>query len=228
MDAFINFLFSSVITAAIDAKSFMLCTLASVLIGALVAFTYTYKTKSSKNFTITIALLPLVVQVVIMLVNNSLGAGIAVAGAFSLTRFRSVPGTAKEICAVFATMAVGLATGMGFIWVAAVFTAIMVVFTLFYTLVGFGKAKSADRELKITIPENIDYTNLFDDLMKKYTSFNELVRVRTVNMGSLFQLVYKVRLRDVNKTKQFLDELRCRNGNLDIICTLPAYGKEEL
>lgn len=221
-------MFNSIIETGITSGTFFVCVLASLFLGAVIAISYMFRSQYSKSFVVTLALLPAIVQMIIMMVNGNIGVGVAVAGAFNLVRFRSVPGNAREIGSVFLSMAVGLATGMGFIWVAAVFTAIMVVFTLFYTLVGFGKAKSADRELKITIPENIDYTNLFDDLMKKYTSFNELVRVRTVNMGSLFQLVYKVRLRDVNKTKQFLDELRCRNGNLDIVCTLPAYGKEEL
>ena len=221
-------MFDSIIETGITSGSFFVCVMASLFLGAVIALSYMFRSQYSKSFVVTLALLPATVQMIIMMVNGNIGVGVAVAGAFSLVRFRSVPGNAREIGSVFLSMAVGLATGMGFVWVAAVFTAIMVAFTLFYTLVGFGKAKSADRELKITIPENVDYTNLFDDLLKKYTSFNELVRVRTVNMGSLFQLVYKVRLRDVNKTKQFLDELRCRNGNLDIVCTLPAYGKEEL
>ena len=221
-------MFESIIENGITTSSFLFCILASLILGAVIALSYTFRSQYSKNFVLTLALLPAIVQMVIMMVNGNIGVGVAVAGAFSLVRFRSVPGNAREIGSVFLSMAVGLATGMGFIWVAAVFTAIIVLLTFFYTLVGLGSTKSAERELKITIPENIDFTNLFDDVFKEYTSFNELVRVRTVNMGSLFQLVYRVRLRDVNKTKEFLDTLRCRNGNLDIICTLPAYGKEEL
>jgi hypothetical protein len=228
MDAIINFLFSSVITTAIDAKSFMLCTLASVLIGALVAFTYTYKTKSSKNFTITIALLPLVVQVVIMLVNNSLGAGIAVAGAFSLTRFRSVPGTAKEICAVFATMAVGLATGMGFIGVGLVFAVVMIILNYIYSAILFNKKSGEAQDLKITIPEGLDYYELFDDLFEKYTTKHELVHVKTASMGSLYQLTYKVTMKDIAQQKAMIDDIRCRNGNLDISMGRPVTPKEEL
>lgn len=228
MDAIINFLFSSVITTAIDAKSFMLCTLASVLIGALVAFTYTYKTKSSKNFTITIALLPLVVQVVIMLVNNSLGAGIAVAGAFSLTRFRSVPGTAKEICAVFATMAVGLATGMGFIGVGLVFAVVMIILNYIYSAILFNKKSGEAQDLKITIPEGLDYYELFDDLFEKYTTKHELVHVKTTSMGSLYQLTYKVTMKDIAEQKAMIDDIRCRNGNLDISMGRPVTPKEEL
>lgn len=228
MTAFIEFLFGSVITTTIDATSFLLCTLASVLIGAFVAFAYTYKSKSSKNFTITIALLPLVVQVVIMLVNNSLGAGIAVAGAFSLTRFRSVPGTAKEICAVFATMAVGLATGMGFIGVGAIFAVVMVLLNIFYSAILFGGKRGETQELKITIPEGLDYFDLFDDLFEKYAAKHELVRVKTASMGSLYQLTYSVTMKDKAEQKAFIDELRCRNGNLDISLGRPVTPKEEL
>lgn len=221
-------MFESIIKNEITTTSFLICILASLFLGAVIALSYTFRSQYSKNFVLTLALLPAIVQMVIMMVNGNIGVGVAVAGAFSLVRFRSVPGNAREIGSVFLSMAVGLATGMGFIWVAAVFTAIIVILTVFYTFIGLGSTKSAERELKITIPENIDFTNLFDDVFKEYTTFNELVRVRTVNMGSLFQLVYRVRLRDVNKTKEFLDTLRCRNGNLDISCSLPAYGKEEL
>ena len=225
---FINSLFISVITTTIDAKSFLVCSLASILIGAFLAFAYTYKSKSSKNFTITVALLPLVVQVVIMLVNNSLGAGIAVAGAFSLTRFRSVPGTAKEICAVFATMAVGLATGMGFIGVGALFAVIMIVLNIVYSAILFNKKETLSQELKITVPEGLDYYNLFDDLFEKYASSYELLRVKTDSMGSLYSLTYKVNLKDLSMQKEFIDEIRCRNGNLDISLGRPVTHKEEL
>jgi hypothetical protein len=221
-------MFESIIKDNISAQAFFLCTLASLFLGTVIALSYMFRSQYSKSFVITLALLPAIVQMIIMMVNGNIGVGVAVAGAFNLVRFRSVPGNAREIGSVFLSMAIGLATGMGFIWVAAIFTAIMVAFTFVYTLLGFGKTKSGDRELKITLPENIDYTELFDDLFKEYTSFNELVRVRTTNMGSLFQLVYRVRLCDINKTKEFLDALRCRNGNLDIVCSLPAYGKEEL
>lgn len=221
-------MFESIIESGITTGTFLICILASLFLGAVIALSYTFRSQYSKNFVLTLALLPAIVQMVIMMVNGNIGVGVAVAGAFSLVRFRSVPGNAREIGSVFLSMAVGLATGMGFIWVAAVFTVIIVVLSLFYNLIGLGNTKSAERELKITIPENIDFTNLFDDVFKEYTTYSELVRVRTVNMGSLFQLVYRVRLRDVNQTKEFLDTLRCRNGNLDIVCTLPAYGKEEL
>lgn len=221
-------MFESLIENGIAESSFLICTAASLFLGTVIALSYMFRSQYSKSFVVTLALLPAIVQMIIMMVNGNIGVGVAVAGAFNLVRFRSVPGNAREIGSVFLSMAVGLATGMGYIWVAAIFTAIIVAFTLIYTLIGFGSVRSCERELKITIPENIDYTGLFDDLFEEYTSFFELVRVRTTNMGSLFQVIYRVRLRDVNKTKEFLDLIRCRNGNLDIVCSLPAYGKEEL
>ena len=163
-----------------------------------------------------------------MLVNNSLGAGIAVAGAFSLTRFRSVPGTAKEICAIFATMAVGLATGMGFIGVGVIFAVIMVLLNILYSTVLFGGKRSEAQELKITIPESLDYYDLFDDLFEKYADKHELLRVKTASMGSLYLLTYSVTLKDKNQQKEFIDELRCRNGNLEISLGRPVSPKEEL
>lgn len=221
-------LFGSVINTTIDAKSFLICTLASVLIGAFIAFAYTYKAKSSRNFTITVALLPLVVQVVIMLVNNSLGAGIAVAGAFSLTRFRSVPGTAKEICAIFVTMAVGLATGTGFIGVGVVFAIVIMLLNLFYSKILFSGKGGELQELKITIPESLDYCDLFEDLFETYTSKHELLRVKTASMGSLYLLTYSIVLKDKTQQKAFIDDLRCRNGNLEISVGRPVTPKEEL
>ena len=221
-------LFGTVITTLVDAKSFALCTLASVIIGALIAFTYTYKTRSTKNFTITVALLPLVVQVVIMLVNNSLGAGIAVAGAFSLTRFRSVPGTSKEICAIFASMAVGLATGMGFIGVAAIFAILMIALNILYSALVFNKKRGEEQELKIIIPEGLDYYGLFDDIFEKYTVRHELIKVKTASMGSLYQLQFSIYMKDVSEQKAMIDEIRCRNGNLDISLGRPVVTREEL
>ena len=221
-------LFGTVITTLVDAKSFALCTIASVIIGALIAFTYTYKTRSTKNFTITVALLPLVVQVVIMLVNNSLGAGIAVAGAFSLTRFRSVPGTSKEICAIFASMAVGLATGMGFLGVAAIFAILMIALNILYSALVFNKKRGEEQELKIIIPEGLDYYGLFDDIFEKYTVRHELIKVKTASMGSLYQLQFSIYMKDVSEQKAMIDEIRCRNGNLDISLGRPIVTREEL
>ena len=163
-----------------------------------------------------------------MLVNNSLGAGIAVAGAFSLTRFRSVPGTSKEICAIFASMAVGLATGMGFLGVAAIFAILMIALNILYSALVFNKKRGEEQELKIIIPEGLDYYGLFDDIFEKYTVRHELIKVKTASMGSLYQLQFSIYMKDVSEQKAMIDEIRCRNGNLDISLGRPIVTREEL
>ena len=202
--------------------SFFICTAVSLVLGLGAAALAMYKAKYSRSFVLTLAALPAMVQIVIMMVNGNIGAGVAVAGAFGLIRFRSAPGSAKEIGLVFLATAIGLATGMGYVAVAAVFFAVIALFLLVLTAAGFGAGAADERELKITIPENLDYDGLFDDLFDKYTRSAELDRVKTANMGTLYELSYKVVLRDSRQTKAFLDELRTRNGNLNIVCGKPV------
>ena len=208
----------------ITLSAFFICTAVSLILGIAVAALSMYKSKSkySQSYILTLAILPALVQIVIMMVNGNIGAGVAVAGAFGLIRFRSAPGTAKEIGMVFLTTAIGLATGMGYVAIAAVFFVIIAAFTLALTAIRFGAGASDERELKITIPENLDYDGLFDDLFQKYTRSADLDRVKTTNMGTLYELSYKITLRDGVSTKQFLDELRERNGNLNIVCGKPV------
>lgn len=228
----LNDIFGSILTSDaagnFTVSSFLLCTAASLAVGALIAFVASFKSRTSKGFAITLALMPAMVQMVILLVNGNLGTGVAVMGAFSLVRFRSVPGNAREIGCIFLAMAVGLANGMGYVGVGAVFTFIVGGALLLYTLSPFGEPNRAEKELKITIPEGLDYTGVFDDLFEKYTSKWNLEQVRTTNMGSLYKLDYRIMLKDSTKEKEFLDEIRCRNGNLDIVCGRVAYGKDEL
>ncbi|WP_244833495.1 DUF4956 domain-containing protein [Clostridium sp. BJN0001] len=199
-------------------SKFIICIIASLLIGLFISAAYTYKTKHSKGFSITLLTLPSVVCMIIIMVNGSLGTGVAVAGAFSLVRFRSAPGTAKEIGAIFIAMGAGLAVGMGYICYAAVFTAILGTINVICTVYNIKNAHSVEKTLNITIPENLDYTGVFDSLFKEYASSYELVTVKSTNMGSLFKLTYDVTLKDMGKNeKQFIDDLRCRNGNLDIV-----------
>ena len=193
----------SIITGEITLKVFLLCAAASVVLGILTALVATRGVRSSQSFCITVALLPLAVQMVIMLVNGNLGAGVAVAGAFGLVRFRSAPGSAREIAAIFFAMALGLATGMGYLVLAAL---------------KFGEGDGAERVLKITIPENLDYDGLFADIFEKYLCTCTLEQVKTSNMGTLFELQYRVTFRDAQPSKAFFDEVRCRNGNLNISC----------
>ena len=207
-------------------QGFLICSIASLILGVLASMIYMYRNSYHKSFVITLALMPAMIQIVIMLVNGNLGTGVAVMGAFSLVRFRSVPGTAREISSIFFAMGIGLATGMGYIGFAAVFLALIGIATFLLINSGFGKNKLIEKELKITIPENLDYNGVFDDLFEKYTHENSLEQVRTTNMGSLFELRYKVELKKEEQEKEFLDALRCRNGNLPIICGRNA-GKNQ-
>jgi len=211
----------------ITASAFFICTAVSLVLGLALAALATYRSRYSQSFVVTLAMLPAMVQIIIMMVNGNIGAGVAVAGAFGLIRFRSAPGSAREIGLVFLATAVGLATGMGYVAVAAVFFAVMAAFTLALTASGFGAGAADERELKITIAENLDYDGLFDDLFAKYTRASEMERVKTTNMGTLYELSYKIVLRDAHDTKAFLDELRTRNGNLNIVCGKPVV-KEAL
>ena len=224
----INKLFSSVTGGQITAAGFLLCTAVSLIAGFIIALSHLYKNRSSKSYAITVALLPLIVQVVIMLVNGNLGTGIAVAGAFSLVRFRSVPGSAKEILSIFMSMAAGLATGVGYIGIAIVFSVIISAFNLLYTSVGFGDNTKTARELKITVPESLNFTNAVDDLFDESTGARQLKKVKTTNMGSLYQLTYSIKLKNPDSEMEFIDKLRCRNGNLEIQSNYNPTLTEEL
>ena len=208
----------SIISTQLTLSAFLICTLTSIVLGIGIAFVGMYRSRSTQSFAVALAILPVVVQLVIMLVNGNIGAGVAVAGAFSLVRFRSVPGTAREIGVLFMAMAIGLATGMGYVVLAAISFVIISAVILILTVSGFGKAPEAERTLKITIPENLDYEGLFDDVFAKYARSCSLVRVKTTNMGTLYELQYSIVLKGESVPKAFLDELRCRNGNLNIIC----------
>ena len=202
----------------------------SLLLGILIAAAYMYNTRYTKSFVVTLAMLPAIVCVIIAMVNGSIGAGIAVAGTFSLVRFRSVPGTAKEICAIFLAMATGLATGMGYLGLATAFTAVLALAILLSGKFDFGTKRNANKykSFRIVIPEDLDYAGIFDDLFGEYTSSYELVNVRTTNMGSMFRLTYDVTLKDPDKEKELIDKIRCRNGNLEINVSRQASAATEL
>ena len=212
-------LFDTDLTAVISVTDFLLCLGASLVIGILMAFAYMYRTRYTKSFVVTLALLPAVVCVVIMMVNGNVGTGVAVAGAFSLVRFRSVPGTAKEICTLFLAMGAGLIAGMGYLGFALLFTAVMCIMFVLYNRLDFGTKKNAAtfKTFTITIPEDLDYSGIFDDIFSEFTTSHDLVRVKSTNMGSMFKLTYNVMLRDVTREKEMIDKIRCRNGNLEIV-----------
>jgi hypothetical protein len=211
-------LFDTEAATAIDVSDFLICIISSLVIGFIIAAMYMYKSTYSKSFIVTLATLPAVVCVVIMMVNGNVGAGVAVAGAFSLVRFRSVPGTAKEIGVLFMAMGAGLITGMGYIAYGFAFVIILGIVNIIYAQIDFGvkKQTALNKTLRVTIPEDLDYTDVFDDIFEKYTNKSELVNVKTTNMGSLFKLTYNVKFKELNTEKNFIDELRCRNGNLEI------------
>nr|WP_132247129.1 DUF4956 domain-containing protein [Marinisporobacter balticus] len=217
LDHLFSGVFQNSTESIISLSNFLVCIAGSLLIGLFLALTYTYKSKYTKSFVVTLATLPAVVCVVIMMVNGNLGAGVAVAGTFSLVRFRSVPGTAKEIGAIFLAMGAGLATGMGYLGYGVLFALILGGVSVLYTNSGIGSSKNTQRTMRITIPEDLDYTGVFDDLFKQYTKECELINVKTTNMGSLFKLTYDVTLNNLNEEKQFIDDIRCRNGNLEIM-----------
>ncbi len=213
-----NGIFDSDYTTVISVKDFLLCLFAAILVGLVMSFTYKHRSKYTKSFVLTLALLPAVVCVVIMMVNGNVGTGVAVAGAFSLVRFRSVPGTAKEICTLFLAMGAGLIIGMGYIGFAFLYTIVMCTALFLYSSLYSKKGThhSLYKTITITIPEDLNYSDVFDDIFDEFTSSMELVRVKTSNMGSMFKLTYDITLKDIKKEKEMIDKLRCRNGNLEI------------
>ncbi len=214
----------------ITLRAFLICLGAALVLGAVMAAVYCFRTIHSRSFVVTLAMLPATVAVVIMMVNGNLGAGVAVAGAFSLVRFRSAPGTAKEIGAIFLAMAVGLACGMGYPGFGLMFAGIMCLMTVLYSLTNFGgyRHSSLRRVLRITVPEDLDYPTVFDDLMVKYASYAVLTNVKTTDLGSLNRLTYELTLKTPGTEKAFIDELRCRNGNLEISMSLQSLDEREI
>ena len=218
------------IATGITVEAFLICVGVALVLGIAIAVVSGFRARCSGSFLMTLALLPAIVTVVIMMVNGNLGAGVAVAGAFSLVRFRSVPGTAKEIGAIFLAMAAGLACGMGYPLFAAMFAVIMCVMIMAFSAFSFGQRRDwRDRkQLRITLPEDLDYADLFEDLFAKYTTQATLVAVKTTNLGSLNRLTYEIVMKKSGTEKAFIDELRCRNGNLEISMSIIANENSEL
>ncbi|MBQ4568673.1 MAG: DUF4956 domain-containing protein [Ruminococcus sp.] len=197
-------------------KSVALCALASLVLGVISALVYMRKSSCTKNFAITIALLPIIVQALIMLVSENMGAaGIAALGVFSLVRYRSQPGNSGEILAIMLSMAIGVACGLGYVTFALSLTAILCLMWLLLFAIRFGENKT-EKQLRISIPETLDYNNFIDDLFDAYTKNHTLLSVRTKNMGSIFELTYNVSIKNEAQEKAFLDGIRTRNGNLPV------------
>ena len=210
-------LFNSIIpSTGITPLVFIILVLVSLVLGGIMAMIHTYRNDYTKSFIMTLAILPAVICVVILMVNGNIGAGVAVAGTFSLVRFRSAPGTARESGAIFAVMGMGLIMGMGYIGYAALFTCLIGLAILMYSRFSADGKKSTRKILKITIPENLNYSDVFDEFLEKYTKSYKLKQVKTSNMGSLYKLSYEIVLTDPSIEKEFIDQLRTRNGNLEI------------
>ena len=199
----------------------------ALVLGLLIAVIFR-KCAASHGFPVVLAVMPMLVTAVIMIVNGDLGASVAVLGAFGLVRFRSAPGTSLEIGFLFFAMAVGLATGMGFLTMAVLITVIAGIVLLLLQKSGFGTVDSKERQLRITIPEDLDYDGIFDDLFQEYTTQAVLERVKTTNMGTMYELSYLVKMRTMSQQKAFIDKIRCRNGNLTITMGLVQRAKNEL
>lgn len=199
-----------------------------LVLGLILAKVYQYKTVYSKSFMMTLVMLPTLIAIVIFLVNGSLGAGVAVMGAFSLIRFRSAPGGAKELLAIFLAMTIGIAVGMGYLIFASVFTIIMSVVMLLLETVNFGQMKHSMRQVTVVIPESLDYEMVFEDIFQKATNYVELANVKTSDMGSLFKIKYIVQLNGTMTEKELMDALRTRNGNLEIAISRYVTKENEL
>jgi hypothetical protein len=217
-----SFLTGSVLDQGIGIGPLLICMAASLFYGISAAAIYKTKGRYNKNFVITLALLPATVQIIVMIANGNIGAGIAVAGAFSLVRFRSIPGNSRDMGAIFFAMALGFVAGMGYLFLGLLFLIINGGINLLLPALHFGDGGQNTRVLRITIPENLDYEGLFDPVFAEYTESSELDQVKTTNLGSLYELTYHIRLKGPETSKGFMDALRCLNGNLNI-----SLGREQ-
>ena len=215
---------NSIFSGTVTVTNVLIMLIAAAVLGMLNSLVFAFRTVQSKSFAVMLALLPLVSAVIIFTVNDNLGVGVAVAGAFTLVRFRSVAGNGREMLAIFASMAIGMLLGMGYVAFAAM--VLVAIAFLFFTItaIGFGE-RHAVRTLKVRVPEDLDYEGMFDDLFDKYTSLHQLEKVRTANMGTVYELTYSIALKDLSETKQFIDDIRVRNGNLNV--SIGSYGEHE-
>lgn len=213
-------------STGLDIISILICSGVGILLGLIIAFTHMKTTRTTKNFLVTLAVLPLLVQVVMLMVNGSLGTSIAILGAFSLIRFRSIAGNSKEILSVFFSMAIGLALGMGQILFASVITILVAIVILFLSITKFLEPKRKDQILKITMPEDLDYDEALKDIFKKYTREASLLKTKTIDMGSLYKLTYSVTLKAGLKEKELIDAIRERNCNMQVALSRPNMESE--
>ncbi len=218
-------LFSTIFTGSFTIKQFLIAILVSLVLGFLVSLYYMFNDEHSSSMSYALVLIPAIETIVIMMINDNLGAGIAVAGSFSLIRFRSIKGNAKELTCIFLSMAIGIMCGTGYVALAALFVIIVLLIGLVMKAVNFGDDKGHCK-LKITVPESLNYEGIFDEILNKYSKGYKLISVKTVNLGSLFRIEYDINMKDTASIKPMIDELREKNGNLEILCALDKYGEE--
>ena len=216
--------------ATLSVRSAVICTGVSLLCGLIIAICYYYtdRKRANRGFCLSLVVIPALVQAVIMMVNGNLGTGVAIMGAFTLVRFRSIPGSAREISAIFFTMVTGLAFGMGYLTYGCYVTVALCVVMLLVHFFPVRMRAEKMQSLKVTIYEDLDYMTIFDDLFREYLKSYDKVMVKTTNMGSMYQLQYNIEMKNPGKEKEFIDALRARNGNLTIICGNATEAGETL
>ncbi|MBO5221161.1 MAG: DUF4956 domain-containing protein [Clostridia bacterium] len=220
-----DWLFQSLTGGITSPQNYFICLAVAFVCGVMVAFASNFKSRASRSFMVSLILLPMIVHTVITMVNGSVGTGVAVMGAFSLVRFRSVPGKARDIVFIFLSMTAGLACAAGYVGIAILFTLAV---CLIYMLLALAPMGEKVVDLRITVPESLSYAHEFDDLFAEYTTGHHLTKIKTSNMGSLYKLTYRIKLKDTEKTQEFIDKLRCRNGNLEISINEASDNPEEL
>lgn len=220
-----NSIFDSTATG-LSITTGLICAGVALLLGVIIAITHMKTSQTTKGFLTTLATLPLLVMAVMIMINGNLGTSIAILGAFSLIRFRSIQGRAKDLLSVFFAMMVGLACGMGHVLFAVVITIISVIAIVFFTYTHFLEPNKKQRVLKIMVPEDLDYEEVFDEIFAKYTSRVDLVQMKTMNMGSLYKLTYDITMKNGVKEKEFLDEIRIKNCNLKVLLSHPCMEEE--
>ena len=219
-------LFSSSSGGELTAAGYLIGLAVAGLCGLITAMAASVKSHSSKSILISLVLLPMIIDTVIVMVNGNIGTGVAVMGAFSLVRFRSVAGKARDIASIFLAMTAGLACAAGYVVVALLFTVIVYAVMVVLAVIPMGSERQV--ELHITVPESLRFAHEFDDLFEKYTKSCRLVKTKTTNMGSLYKLQYSMEMKDASQQQEFIDELRCRNGNLEIAISEIVEGSDTL
>ena len=219
-------MFSSILDSGVTPISFFICIGVAFVLGVIVALVHKKTSPASSGFVTTLAILPMLVAMAITLVNGNIGAGVATVGIFSLVRFRSIPGNSRSILSVFFAMAIGLAVGTGYVTFAALFTIIVSVIIVLLKLINFGEAKHQRKILTILVPEDLDYTEMFDDIFGMYTKKHLLKKSKTTNMGSLFELTYDIEEKPKINEKEFIDKIRIKNGNLKVTLSHPIIDGE--